>query len=284
MTRQILVATDGSVSSTAAVEWAAMRALAVGAELRILCVLEAYAPGLQVPPDYLERDREEGERILKKAAQAASAVAPEISVSVDRRTGPVAETILAEIGEASEVVLGSRGRGGFTSLVIGSVSLKVAGHTDKPVVVVRQTIDRPHGTIVVGYDWSEAAQRALTYAFEVAARTGAKLRVINAGNSTIYDGSIYTRVTRADLIAGEEAALRAEVERWRQENPDVTTDIEIIDGHPAWVLAEASKTADLVVVGSRGVGTMRAALLGSVSHGVLHHGHSPVAVIGSVRR
>lgn len=284
VTRQILVATDGSASSTTAVEWAAAHAADGDAELRILYVLEPFPPGLQVPPDYIERAEKDGERILEGATRAAAAVAPEVSGTVRLRTGPAAETILSAAGDADEVVLGSRGRGGFASLVVGSVSLRVAGHTGKPVIVVREAPRREHGTIVVGYDRSEPAQRALDYAFATAGRTGARVRVINVGISVIPLGYTYTSVTTADLVAEEEAALREDLARWCQENPDVVTEIAAIDGHPVRMLAEASKEADLVVLGSRGRGKVRSALLGSVSHGVLHHAHGPVAVVGPARR
>ena len=53
----------------------------------------------------------------------------------------------------------------------------------------------------------------------------------------------------------------------------------MVCGHPVGVICEASAAADLVVVGSRGLGRFGSAMLGSVSHGVLHHARCPVAVV-----
>ncbi|WP_327049418.1 universal stress protein [Microbispora sp. NBC_01189] len=54
---------------------------------------------------------------------------------------------------------------------------------------------------------------------------------------------------------------------------------ESVYGHPVDALIQASRTADLLVVGSRGRGALGSAMLGSVSRGVLHHADCPVAVV-----
>ncbi|WP_370028419.1 universal stress protein [Planotetraspora sp. GP83] len=70
---------------------------------------------------------------------------------------------------------------------------------------------------------------------------------------------------------------------WRDKYPGVEVIESAVRGHPGHVLAAASRGAELVVVGSRGLGGIAGALLGSVGHAVLHHAHCPVAVVGSRR-
>ncbi|MEU6998694.1 universal stress protein, partial [Nonomuraea sp. NPDC046570] len=81
-------------------------------------------------------------------------------------------------------------------------------------------------------------------------------------------------------IPGEESeAARQRLIPWRVKHPDVQMNESAVCEHPVSALAEASRTADLVVVGSRGLGGFASAVLGSVSHGILHHAHCPVAVV-----
>ncbi len=283
MERQIVVATDGSATGTAAVEWAAQDAARRDAELRILHVLEPFPEGLEIPADHVDRVRAGGEDVLERAVQVVDAVAPELRVTADLRTGPVAETILEEVGEVDEVVLGSRGLGGFSSLMVGSVSLKVAGHTSAPVVVVRKTPEQQHGVIAVGYDESKTARRALEYAFEQAAASGARVRVLAVWSTPVLTGYEYANTAvAADMLESQREGLRDELAGWRETYPGVEVEADVHVGHPVSILTDASRRADLVVVGSRGRGKLRSALLGSVSHGVLHHAHCPVAVVGRV--
>lgn len=65
----------------------------------------------------------------------------------------------------------------------------------------------------------------------------------------------------------------------RRKYPDVAMHEESVYGHPVDALIQASRTADLLVVGSRGRGALGSAMLGSVSRGVLHHADCPVAVV-----
>ena len=66
---------------------------------------------------------------------------------------------------------------------------------------------------------------------------------------------------------------------WSEKYPEVETHILVTTDTPAQALVDRSADADLVVVGSRGLGSLRGALMGSVSAEVLRHAHSPVAVI-----
>ena len=73
--------------------------------------------------------------------------------------------------------------------------------------------------------------------------------------------------------------LDDELALWREKYPELTITAEAVGDSPGRVLVEASRTASLVVVGSRGHGGFTGLLLGSVSQQLLHHSHSPVAVI-----
>jgi len=78
----------------------------------------------------------------------------------------------------------------------------------------------------------------------------------------------------ADTADGLETSLAAV----RAEHPGLTIETRVVEGHPAPVLVEASRSADLLVVGSRGRGAFAGMVLGSVSEHCVSHAHCPVVV------
>ncbi|PZG10080.1 universal stress protein [Nonomuraea aridisoli] len=265
MTRRIVVGYDGSAPAVAAVEWAAADARRRELDLRIVHVGEP---------------TEESAGMLEAAAARARPLTGGLAVTTESRTGNVVGELIAASSQADTLVVGSRGLGGFTGMVAGSVSMGVAGHAHAPVVVVRGPRVVEYGRVVVGYDGSEQAEAAMEFAVEQARARLAQLHVVTAWQVPVpapyapaYDDLIEEAV-RAEL-----EAARARVEPWRERNPGlVITDDQPRD-HPVPALTRISETADLVVVGSHGRGGLAAAVLGSVSHGVLHHVTCPVAVV-----
>lgn len=129
---RIVVGTDGSDHGTRAVEWAAMEADRAGGRLEIHT---AYWPGHEFATQ--EEITRSMENIVEEAAKRAADVAPSVPVTThvhDR--SPAAAMIEASEG-ADLLVVGSRGRGGFAGLVLGSVSHQCASHAHCPVTIVR---------------------------------------------------------------------------------------------------------------------------------------------------
>ena len=186
------------------------------------------------------------------------------------------------------LVVGSRGLGGFTGLLLGSTGIQLATHSVCPVVVVRPpddaaTAGAEAGRVVVGVDGSPASEAAVAFAFEQAAWRGVGLTAVMAWDMAYLDvpgrvGSIPEGV----LTAGQEAAqasLGESLAGWREPYPDIDVRARTDMGNAARVLLDASPGACLLVMGSRGRGGFGSLLLGSVSHAVLHHAHCPVAVV-----
>ncbi|MEU9247474.1 universal stress protein [Streptomyces sp. NPDC048385] len=132
--------------------------------------------------------------------------------------------------------------------------------------------------IVVGVDGSEASRAALRWAARQAELTGAQLRPVQAWRPPATYGM---PVDFSDADFGKQARenLRATVEETLGEQPGVSVDLQVIEGHPAAVLTEAATCADLLVVGSHGHGAFAGMLLGSVSHHCVHHATCPVLVV-----
>lgn len=270
--RAVLVGTDGSAPSERAIGWAADEAARLGKELHVLHVLET--PTRTAPGDTggdAESVVDAWNPVLRAGRDAALRRHPRLKVEtmlVHDRT--VAGGLRHYAGEAAEVVVGHRGRGGFASLLLGSTGLHLAGHYPGPVVIVRGHSDTPIGEVVVGLGLAEDPAPALGHAFAAAAARGARLRVLHAWRPAAGSGA------DVHLAAnGRYDRLAAALAPWRGRDPDLKVVEDVVTGHPVQMLAQASAEADLVVVGSRG----RSFPLGSVGHGVVHHAHCPVAVV-----
>jgi nucleotide-binding universal stress UspA family protein len=248
--RPIVVGVDGSPESGHAIEWAAFEAALGGHRLRLVHAAPGRAKGAQ--------------RTLVEAEAAAAAAAPTVAVETTLIAGSPAEALLREGKEAAYVVVGARGTTGFTGLLLGSVALQLAQYASVPVVVARPLAKRT-GRIVVGVDSSDDARTALRLAGAEAEQRGADLVLLHA--------------SRDPVAPHVQEAIDAAVAKVQELAPDARVEGRVVQVHPAAALIDASDDADLVVVGSRGGGGFRGMLLGSVTQAVLHHAHSPVAVI-----
>jgi nucleotide-binding universal stress UspA family protein len=200
--------------------------------------------------------------------------------------GPVAERVaeLARDRDADEIVVGSRGLGRF-SAALGSVSHALLHESDHPVAVVPAAAadypreGRAHGNciVVVGYDGSEPARAALTYAANRACNGGRIVAVHSVQPVSDWLGHPnYQLALDAYHEQGRQLLQALEAEHGLDNNLETS----LIEGPPARAIVAAAdaRDADEIVVGSRGLGRMRG-VLGSVSHAVLHEADRVVVVI-----
>lgn len=281
--KEILVGTDGTAASQAAVRWAAIEAYRLRRVLRITHVFdwEWRSARFDGGAGTIDVSRQVADAVVAEASAQARAAAPDVQLVMDTLIGNPAAQLLAAADDIDLVVLGSRGRGGFASLLLGSVSQRVATHAHCPVVVVRGRGDVVEGPVAVGVDDSPAADNVLATAFEAAAGRGAVLAVIR---TYLPPPPLWmAKVPVAEFDSSEEdAAERLRVEEllapWRRKYPDVTVEVMVSHDSPAAVLTGVSHVAQLVVVGSRGHGDIAGTLLGSTGLQLLHHADCPVLI------
>ncbi len=140
--------------------------------------------------------------------------------------------------------------------------------------------------VVVGVDHSDGAKAALRFALEEARLRQATLRAVHAwqyayvGAPGIERALTYGGADAEALRSAAEAALDATLQ---EVGADSGVEIErrVVQGAPAAVLVDESRGADLLVVGSRGLGGFAQLLLGSVSHQCAHHAECPVVIVRS---
>lgn len=132
--------------------------------------------------------------------------------------------------------------------------------------------------IVVGVDTSDSSKEALRWAAEQARLTGAGLRVVM---SWYFPAGAYWVSLPGDLDfeAQTRNALSQTVEEVLGPAPSVLVELVVAQGSPAPTLIEESKSATLLVVGSRGHGAFTGMLLGSVSEHCVSHADCPVVVV-----
>ncbi|MFY1694810.1 MULTISPECIES: universal stress protein [unclassified Solwaraspora] len=284
MTDPIVVGVDGSPASLCAARHAAGAAARGDAPLVLVHgYLHAFGYGIPINPydGELPGPNEEGERMLAETAAQLRAQWPGLMVETRQVAAGGAPTLIEESRHAELVVVGSRGLGGFTGLLLGSVSSQVAGHAHCPVLVVRPP-DAPDDTdrpVLVGVDGSAHAETALFIAADEAVARGVDLTLLHVWwPNSMRDSGEFPAPAQAARAEADEV-LEEAAAAVRRRHPDLAAEKRPLEGVEAdAVMVEASRTAGLVVVGSRGRGGFTGLLLGSVSQTLVHHAHCPVLV------
>ena len=281
----VVVGVDGSGSGAEAVCWGAREAARRRVRLRLVSALVLPSPNHIGNPglgtSYKATMTEAAETVLADAVALARSTEPGIDIESELRTGFAVPVLLAESEQAGLVVVGSRGLGGFTGLLVGSVAVALAARGVCPVAVVRGAAEESTtdtGPVVVGVDGSPTSEEALALAFEEAALRGAPLLALHTWQDDVVELSIAPLVDWNAVEAEEHVLLAERLAGWSEKYPDVEVRRRVVRDRPAAELVDLSRTARLVVVGSRGRGGVRGLLLGSVGHALIHHAHCPVLV------
>jgi nucleotide-binding universal stress UspA family protein len=297
--KPIVVGTDGSPESLLSVDWAALEASRRGAPLRIVstpAMPPRMRPAHGAQETVADALRAASVQALAAAAARAAEVAPDVRVDTDLLSGAPAQAITDAAADASMLVVGARGAGGFAAMLLGSVSRYAAMHAACPVVVAQGENLAMHQQIAVGVGDPDEAASALQFAFAEAALRGASLRAVHAWHwlpelrpvwaareaPTAATGGTGLRRLDPEVISAESGRQLAELlADWREKYPQVKLTEEVIHGHPGQVLASLSTRADLVVLGKHRHAATGSPGIGSIQHAVLNHAHGPIAIIPS---
>lgn len=290
MTEYVMAGVDGSDSALAATRWAAREAARRGVDLRLVHVRQL--PLLLPPSDLYARELTDlGNKWLGAARDAALAVAPDIDVHTGLRSGVPGAELVAETEDAALVVVGSRGLGGFRSLLLGSVANVLAAHAHCPVVVLRGRTEGAAppetGPVVVGADGTPTSARAVEFALATAAARDAEVIAVHAWTN---EGHVDTR-SPASLSTHRDESTWARQRAFDQwfgalctAHPEVSVRRVHFHGRPVDGILEQAAAAQLIVVGVNGRHPVLAGATGSTTYAVLHHATCPVAVSGRASR
>lgn len=291
-TSKVVVGVDGSNCSRAALDWAAAEAARRGVELRIVhalgmpLVVSAYGPTHFRPTGEID---EQATDVLKSAADRSRELHPSVSVETVTALEEAPLALLRQSHRHDLIVVGTRGLGTVAAMFVGSVSIRVAAQAPCPVVVVPSDDEgRPATTelnrVVVGVDGSKNARRALGLATDLASGNNGELVIVNSWDVPYpYDPVAMTAAgyqpQQAVFEQQSDQLVSELVEEVVKPRADVDVSVVRTQSGPVEALLKAADGADAIVVGSRGRGTVRGLLLGSVSQGVLHRSKLPVIVL-----
>ncbi|MFC8275280.1 universal stress protein [Streptomyces sp. NPDC057271] len=287
MESPLVAGVDGSDASLTALDWAVDEAVRHALPLRIVhaSMWERYEG---VVPAWTT-DRPSGqilaENIVGVAAERARLRAPGLHLTTDVLAEDASTALLREGRESTLLVVGSRGRGEFADLLLGSVGLVVAARARCPVVVVRgdrHALEARHGRVLLGVGDHDVDSAAVRFAFREAAVRDAELDVVRTwrrpGPEPV-DHPLLTGDGGAHLAERSAGLLDKALEAATSDHPRVRLRRTTVEGPARRVLTERSAAADLLVVGARRRGGLVGLELGRVAHRALHHASCPVAVV-----
>ncbi|MBB3665644.1 nucleotide-binding universal stress UspA family protein [Prauserella sediminis] len=286
----IVAGIDGSASAMNAAVWAAQEAARRGDTVRLVHAYvvptSAYPAFATSSSDVRESAEQQAQTALDVARTEIARTVPGVEVEAQRTEGQPGHVLTGESRGARCVVIGSRGHGGFTGMLVGSMAVTLASHAHSNVVVVRgEHHDDPPpttGPVVVGIDASDHAGPALGHAFDAAHERAVPLVAVHTWNDLVAAEGPYAHPFSTDLsdveTAGDEL-LDERLAPWRKRYPDVEVREVLEPGRPARALLQQADGAQLVVVGTRGHGGFAGMLLGSTSQALVIHAPCPVLVI-----
>ena len=268
----VVVGVDGSLVAVRALDWAAEEALGRGAALRIV---------------YAVADRDEAGPVLASAASRVHERHPGLPVDTRAVEGGAVRVLAGESEGAVLTVVGTRGFGGVSGLLAGSVSWRLAAHVHGPLLVARGDHPRDEERAVLLGLESDADEAAAAYAFQEASRRGARLRVVHSATHRHTTPELPSLVAatspgqerQALSDRAEEAVPRFSIAGLREEYPEVEVDSRTVRTGPAHALLAGTREAGVVVIGTRRRAGRIGPPVGPVAHVLLHHSHCPVVLV-----
>ena len=274
--RHIVVGIDGSKSAAAALDLAIEEARLHDAALEVWAVLEPSPHGL----DEAEAVANE-EAFVEGLRGVVADIGSDVSTQFRVGRGGAAAVLCKACADTDLLVVGSRGRGPFAGLLLGSVSRACLQHAPCSVAVVRPEAPATtaHGRVVVGVDTSSDSRHALHVAAKEAHLRGAELHAVHAVHWDHLGGELIEPTTEQLVTWGERLVTKELAET------GVIAHTVVASGTPPDVLVRHSADADLLVLGSRGHNPLAALALGSTSDHCVRHAACPVMVVrpGDVR-
>ena len=285
---KILLATDGSKDAWLATNTAIGLAMVTGSELHVVNVgvaVPALLRHLDVKPARVEQ---EARRLLDEEVKNIENVGGTVARS-HLRMGDAAQEIvdLAQEQKVGLIAMGSRGRSRIKRALIGSVSDSVVRHAQCPVMVVRWKPLIFPAQILVATDGSEEATLAAKTASELAQRSYSELHLVSVAAEYSSHHDVHKPGSVESLRRRAQEVLDDQVKTIEQSGGKVARKhVRASQRHPSDEIVRVAEEigADLMVMGSRGLGGVRRALMGSVSDSVVRHAHCSVLVARKERR
>lgn len=286
MIKQVILATDGSETAVEAARLLGRLGLPGGTPVHLVCVVDRHVESI------LEIVRPNERSYPDRALDRAAAELEGANLAVDRsvRSGDPSHELVKAAREtgADLIVMGHRGTSGLEEFVLGSVARNVAKHAPCSVLVARGTA-RPPRRVLIGYDHSDHARKAVALAGELIAGPGSAFRLIQvvkptnpmAGLAAVSDERLYGALNELEGARRHEAAanLRSAAASLEASGREVSWDVRMGDPAKEILHEAASFPCDLIIVGARGASKLENLVLGSVADRLLRRAETSVLVV-----
>lgn len=274
--RRILVPVDGSDSSLMAEEITAVIAKKTKATVTVFHASSELLLGIGYPlPSSLEKEilgqiEQRGEQIVNDALALFKEEGVTADAKMLSRSDP-ADSILNLSKDYDLIIIGAHGENEKDPYALGSETKKVVRHTKCPTLIVKKISSLLN--LLVCIDGSEHSIRAFEYAFKLAEKFGSDITLLNVQEPQIYNISPKTATEIGEKILSKAINIVG--------GEKVKVDKKIEFGIPSVTITEVAEKGnyDLIVLGSRGLGTVRRFLLGGVSDDVSQEAKCSVLVI-----
>ncbi|MDO5500407.1 MAG: universal stress protein [Propionibacteriaceae bacterium] len=282
----VVVGVDGSEDGLRAVDYGVREAVSQDADLLLAHAVDdavlAGAWGVVYDPNLLEEAGEEAAQDAKNRALSLDYPAERLKTKIYMGNPGSVLTRLSE--SARTLVVGRRALSGLERLFVGSTSVGVAATAHCPVIMVSAASHRPKtgdlGVIGVGVHTGEPSTGCLTYAFEEAARRGARLEVVHA--FTLPTSFFADRSQRAEREEHHAAAARQiladMIAPFAERHPEVNVTQTVVASHPVDELNRRSEDLDLLVLGVHGSG-LPVLSPGATIRALMAHGQCPLGLV-----
>ncbi|MEU6329896.1 universal stress protein [Streptomyces sp. NPDC047049] len=287
MEHPLTVGTDGSDAAFRSLDWAVDEAARHTLPLRIVHASrwERYEGTSSAPVPERPVEQVLAENIVASAADHARRRRADVSVSAEVLADDAVTVLLNEGLHASALVLGSRGRGEITGLLLGSVSLTVAARARCPVIVVRGDpagLAGTHGRILLGLTEPAGDMAAVRFAFREAEARNCTLKAVCAWRRPAPGTADAPQPPGPARRSGEQQAtalLDDALAEAAGAHPAVRVERAVVEGPAHKVLVHRAAAADLLVVGAQRRQGHFGLQPGRVAHTALCHAACPVAVV-----
>jgi nucleotide-binding universal stress UspA family protein len=271
---KILIPVDGSDLSLMAEETGAIIAKKTNATVTVLYAKKALELGYRLPSSIQDEVLSSMEQEAMQTVNDARALFREEKVKVDTKimeSGDPTDNILNVSKNYDIIIMGAHGENEKDPYALGSVTRKVLRHTDRPTLIVKT--GSALSNLLVCIDGSDYSIKALDYAIKFAEKMKSKITMLNVQEQKLHKAS-----PKAVEELGQQILSKA---LGTVEKTKVKVDKKLEIGIPSNRIAEAAEKGnhDLIVLGSRGLGTVDRFLLGSVSDEVSHKAKCSVLIV-----
>ncbi|MFI7607487.1 universal stress protein [Micromonospora sp. NPDC049366] len=255
----------GSERDLPVVQLAAQEAIAHG---RALHLVHAFDWNMAFQAESVASSRDHAEDLIARANDLARDLESELTVTGEIAEGGTVPILLRRSEQAFLLAVGDGGMAECGECVPAEAPpVQLAARASCPVLVARRE-PPPQGPVLVGVDCTPSSYTALAWAFDCAARRGARLIAVRAVNP-------------GEPMEEARDVLTSAVAEYAERHPDVSAECHAIRGDPSDILVEQSRSAQVAMVAARGDEPSRG-MLGEVAQSLLYHAPTPVIVVRGV--